>query len=94
MAEVKGLPVRIASVLFTLPLLVLSFLGILFNWPTECVGEACRDPDLAGSGGAVVLFGSALIAVIGGALAVVIRRIKAGVVLIFLSIMLLVVGII
>ena len=42
---VNGLPVRLAGLIFTLPVLLICLLGIAFNWPPDCPASGCADPD-------------------------------------------------
>lgn len=89
MNQVRGLPVRLALLLFAIPLIGLSVLGMIFNWPTEV-----RDPEIAGSLSATILFATALAAALIGAILFALNRVKTGISLLALSAIVLAVGII
>jgi len=73
MKEVKGLPVRLALLLFTIPVFYLAALEILFNWPTGSVTA-----EVPGTWSAVVFFAIALVLGILGAALFACNRIRTG----------------
>ncbi len=78
---VKGLPVRLASLIFTLPVPLVCVLGIAFNWPADCPPAGCSDPQFAGSSGATLFFAAVLLVYAAGAAAVASNRVRLGVAL-------------
>lgn len=75
---VKGLPVRLAGLIFTLPVLLVCLLAIAFNWPANCPAGGCSDPEFAGSLSATAFFCAVLAIYIIGAVAVVFDRVRTG----------------
>lgn len=75
---VRGLPVRVASLVFTLPVLLVCLLAIAFNWPANCSGGGCRGAEFAGSAPAAAFFGLALVVYLAGASAVVLDKVRMG----------------
>ena len=75
---VNGLPVRLAGLIFTLPVLLICLLAIAFNWPADCPAGGCADPDFAGSLSATTFFGAVLAIYIIGATAVAFDRVRTG----------------
>jgi hypothetical protein len=81
---VTGLPVRLALLLFSLPLIGLSVFGILFNWPHDCSLGGCGaeftdSPFWSG------YYGLSLAVCITGAVVFALGRVKPGLALLALS---------
>ena len=69
---------RLASLIFTAPVLLLCILAMVFNWPADCPERGCGDPGAAGSAVAIAFYGVALAAYVTGATAVVLDRLRIG----------------
>ncbi len=88
MNQTKGLPVRLAILIFVVPFLYLSALGIMFNWPT-----GYGDPELPNSWLPTIFYCVALTSGLVGAVLFALNRIRSGLVLLAISTVLTVTGI-
>ncbi len=77
----SGLPVRLASLIFTLAVPLLCLAGIASNWPADCPPAGCSDPEFAGSAAAAVFFAAVLLVYVAGSAAVATNRVRVGVAL-------------
>lgn len=75
---VTGLPVRLATLTFALPIVGLCLFGMLFNWPQDCGPNGCGEPALAGSAFATGFYGAVLAVCVAGAVVFATGRVKAG----------------
>jgi hypothetical protein len=85
MVQARSLTHRLALLVLAAPILFFCLLGLVANWPVDCGPRGCGDDSLAGSRAHAALFGFGLAAGVVGAVAIALKGMKIGVVLLALS---------
>lgn len=93
MIQSTSLAQRFGLLALAVPVLFMCLLGLVANWPVDCGPRGFGSDSLAGSRAYATLFGVGLTIGVAAAVAITVKRIKVGLVLLALSTVMAVFGI-